>query len=161
MQSSNLCPVIGQQFKFDREPHPVERIKQEPYCPMPSGNSYSSEPHANYDHSYHSNAHMESQPSDMNQSILSKQDEQRTSLYIRNLPHDVDELRLYELFGHYGGIRSVKRLPDRDTKSRGGVGFVNYVDHAAASQATAEMDGVRIGNNVLIITLQVRPTYKR
>lgn len=153
IQASNLCPVVGQQFKLERDDAKVR--KPDVYVPPP-GNHYASNsasyipPYMPTPLSTHAQA----------QAVIPKQEEpQKTSLYIRNLPYDVSELRLYELFGQFGGIRSVKRLPDRDAKSRGGVGFVNYVDYAAASRATAEMNGVKIGNNVLIISLQVRPTY--
>jgi len=150
IQSSNLCPVIGQQFKL--APIAEKSIKHEPHSSR-RGEVYRSETFSYVRPALSLIDHQDALPSINSPAV-------KTSLYIRNLPYDVDELRLYELFGQFGGIRSVKRLPDRDP-TRGGVGFVNYVDYNSASRATAEMHGVRIGNNELIITLQVRPTYNR
>lgn len=157
IQSSNLCPVVGQRFKLERDD--VKTPKHE-YGSTHSGNPYAFNA-TPYD-SHGPRSYSDGSYSDVHRSGFRQEDDnERTSLYIRNLPHEVDELRLYELFGHFGGIRSVKRLPDRDGRSRGGVGFVNFVDYNDAARATAEMNNFTIDDHVLIISLQARPVYHR
>lgn len=76
-----------------------------------------------------------------------------SSIYIKYLPPTADKLFLYENFGAYGGVVSVKVLEDDEGRCRG-VGFVNYVDHPSAQRAVQNMNGVMLSEAPLVVTLQ-------
>uniref|UniRef100_A0A061QQP4 Rna-binding region rnp-1 domain-containing protein n=1 Tax=Tetraselmis sp. GSL018 TaxID=582737 RepID=A0A061QQP4_9CHLO len=77
-----------------------------------------------------------------------------TSLYVKNLPPEADKLYLYEKFAIYGGIASVKVLLDEATGACKGVGFINYVDPNAAMEAIHAMNGLKVGDKQLHVSLQ-------
>ncbi|KAK9790968.1 hypothetical protein WJX73_007835 [Symbiochloris irregularis] len=77
-----------------------------------------------------------------------------SSVYIKNLPPEADKLFLYQRFAPHGAIQSVKVLTDEDSQQCKGVGFVNYVVPTGAMLAVQAMDGVRIGDKYLHVSLQ-------
>lgn len=78
---------------------------------------------------------------------------QSASLYIKNLPPEADKLFLYEHFAPLGAILSVRLLTD-DSGACRGVGFVNYADPCSASQAAASLNGARMGEKPLHVSIQ-------
>ncbi|MEW5316810.1 MAG: hypothetical protein WDW38_008160 [Sanguina aurantia] len=77
-----------------------------------------------------------------------------TSLYIKNLPLEADNLFMYETFSPYGAILSVKVLVNEETGKCRGVGFVNFSDRAAALRAVQCLNGAVVGGVVLSVSLQ-------
>ncbi len=61
-------------------------------------------------------------------------------IYIGNLPHDVYEDELAEMFQEYGAVKSVKIIKDRYTKNSRGYAFVKMDDKDAALKAIEEWD---------------------
>ncbi|GMH38961.1 hypothetical protein BSKO_06859 [Bryopsis sp. KO-2023] len=78
---------------------------------------------------------------------------QPASIYIKNLPSDAGKLFLYEKFAPFGAILSVKALEDDKGQCRG-VGFVNYGDNSAAVRAVQSLNGAKIGERNLHVSLQ-------
>lgn len=66
-----------------------------------------------------------------------------TNVYVKNLPEDFTEDKLYELFEPYGQITSHRVMFKDDGKSRG-FGFVAYEDPEAAEKAVEELAGKEI-----------------
>jgi RNA recognition motif-containing protein len=60
-------------------------------------------------------------------------------LYVGNLPFDVTDAELTELFSPHGGVQSVQIVTDRDTGRSRGFGFVEMSD--GADQAIAALNG--------------------
>ncbi len=61
-----------------------------------------------------------------------------TNLYVKQFPLSMDSNQLQALFAPYGSIASVYINKDEEGKSRG-FGFVNFVEHAHAEKALAEL----------------------
>lgn len=83
------------------------------------------------------------------------------SLYVKNLPPEADKLYLYEKFAVYGAISSVKVLTDEMSGICKGVGFVNFLEQAAAMEAIRAMDGLKIGDKHLHVSLQTHRASAR
>jgi RNA recognition motif-containing protein len=60
-------------------------------------------------------------------------------LYVGNLPFDVTDAELTELFSPHGAVQSVQIVTDRDTGRSRGFGFVEMSD--GADQAIAALNG--------------------
>lgn len=78
---------------------------------------------------------------------------QCSSIYIKNLPSDCDKLFLYEKFAPFGSIQSVKTLEDEKGSCRG-VGFVNFGEGGAAARAVQALNGAKVGDRNLHVSLQ-------
>lgn len=62
-----------------------------------------------------------------------------TNIYVKNVEAETTDDEFRDLFEKYGSITSATLARDPDGKNRG-FGFVNYVDHEAASQAVEELN---------------------
>ncbi|KAJ1956599.1 Protein phosphatase PP2A regulatory subunit B, partial [Dispira parvispora] len=74
-----------------------------------------------------------------------------TNLYVKNLPADVDDDKLRELFVPFGSITSAVVAVDNEGKSRG-FGFVNFEDHNEAVKAVEGMHEKQVGENKLFVS---------
>jgi len=79
--------------------------------------------------------------------------EDRTKLFVGNLPYSTTQDELSEIFSEFGEIVEVKLITDRMTGRSRGIGFVKFAseDHAAAAIEALhgkEMDGREIIVNV-------------
>ena len=83
---------------------------------------------------------------------------EKSSLYIRNLPSDADDLLLYRSFSPHGAIFSVRVMRDEDSGACRGIGFVNFMKRSEALAAIGALNGrVAAGSGsdrVLQISLQ-------
>jgi RNA recognition motif-containing protein len=70
-------------------------------------------------------------------------------IYIGNLPEDVDEDELIEMFEEYGVVKSAKIIRDRYTKKSRGYGFVKIDNKAAALKAIEEWDQGSIDDQII------------
>lgn len=68
-----------------------------------------------------------------------------TKLYVGNLPYEIDDKGLEELFAEYGDVESATIIMDRATGRSKGFGFVELDDEGAAAAMKAlngsEVDG--------------------
>jgi len=75
-------------------------------------------------------------------------------LYVANLPYDVDEPSLREVFGQDG--REVERVHiplDRDTQRPRGFAFIEFASEEAAQQAIAALDGKLLGDRPMRVSV--------
>jgi polyadenylate-binding protein len=70
-----------------------------------------------------------------------------------HLTLQADKLFLYEKFGPFGAVLSVKVLANEQGRCKG-VGFVNFGDADAAARAVQHMNGAAIGDRRLFVALQ-------
>ncbi|KAI9790444.1 MAG: Protein phosphatase PP2A regulatory subunit B [Peltula sp. TS41687] len=73
----------------------------------------------------------------------SKWDEQKanfTNIYVKNVEADTTDEELRDLFAKYGDITSATLARDPETGKSRSFGFVNFVDHEAASAAVDDLN---------------------
>jgi len=70
-------------------------------------------------------------------------------IYIGNLPQDMYEDELLEMFEEYGAVKSVKIIKDPYTKKSRGYAFVKMDDKDAALKAIEEWDEGSIDDQVI------------
>eukprot|EP01012_Entosiphon_sulcatum_P064918 TRINITY_DN93786_c0_g1_i1.p2 TRINITY_DN93786_c0_g1~~TRINITY_DN93786_c0_g1_i1.p2 ORF type:complete len:267 (+),score=57.52 TRINITY_DN93786_c0_g1_i1:1276-2076(+) len=76
---------------------------------------------------------------------------------VTNLPDDVNEQDLRDLFGQYGGLQRVFLAKDRQTQESKGFAFINFYNRADAERAIEKVSG--FGYNHLILQVEwARPT---
>lgn len=63
------------------------------------------------------------------------------SIYVGNLPFEVEEENLNEVFAEYGKVKRVYMPVDRDTGRRRGFGFVEMDVPADEDKAISALDG--------------------
>ncbi len=81
-------------------------------------------------------------------------------LYVGNLPFQVTEADLSDLFAQVGGVDSVKIITDRDTGRSKGFAFVEMSDDSAAEQAISKFNGTDFSGRALTVN-EARPMEKR
>ena len=70
-------------------------------------------------------------------------------IYIGNLPKDIYEDELLEMFEEYGTVKSVNIIKDRYTKKPRGYAFVKMDDKDAALKAIEEWDEGSIDDQII------------
>ncbi len=79
-------------------------------------------------------------------------------LYVGNLPYNVAEGDLQDLFSQAGDIQDVAVIKDRDTQRSRGFGFVEFVNQADAEKAIQMFDGYDMDGRRLTVNMaQERP----
>jgi cold-inducible RNA-binding protein len=80
-----------------------------------------------------------------------------SKLYVGNLPFDVGEEDLQELFAAHGEVISAKVITDRETGRPRGFGFVEMAQAEDAQKAIASLDGREFrGRNLKVNVAQPR-----
>jgi len=73
-----------------------------------------------------------------------------TNVYVKNIPAEIDEVKLNEMFAEHGVIQSCSISMDKEGKSRG-FGFVNFEDADAAAVACEKLNDLEIGEKKLFV----------
>ncbi|XP_055386128.1 ELAV-like protein 4 [Condylostylus longicornis] len=69
-------------------------------------------------------------------------------LYVYNIPSDTSELRLFKLFGQFGGVKNVAIMKDR-VKYSGTIAFVTMRKKDEAEKAIKTLNGFNLENHIL------------
>lgn len=69
-------------------------------------------------------------------------------LYVRNLPFQINNEEMYDIFGKYGSIRQIRLGNTNETK---GTGFVIYEDILDAKRACEHLSGFNVLGRYLIV----------
>ena len=77
------------------------------------------------------------------------------NIYVGNLPYDVTDGSLRELFEPFGEVQSARVIMDRDTGRSKGFGFVE-MDETDAEKAIGELNGKDIGGRPITVN-EARP----
>jgi len=75
------------------------------------------------------------------------------NIYIGNLPRDLEEEELVEMFIEYGNVRNAKIIRDRHTNMSRGYGFIEMEDEQAAMRAIEEWDQGSIDDRVIRVNI--------
>jgi cold-inducible RNA-binding protein len=81
-------------------------------------------------------------------------------LYVGNLPYNVTESDLRDLFSGAGNIDDVAVISDRATGQSKGFGFVEMSTDAEAQAAIQQFNGYSLGNRELVVN-EARPREDR
>ena len=83
------------------------------------------------------------------------------NLYVGNLPKDMDEEELYDMFREYGKVINVKIIRDHHTKISRGYAFIEMMDEKAALQAIEDWDKGSIDDQVIRVNVAHSSQKKR
>src|SRR5690349_9054288 len=81
-------------------------------------------------------------------------------LYVGNLPYEVGEAELQELFGRAGSVESVTVMRDQATGRARGFAFVEMSTDQEAQQAIQELNASQLGGRSLTVN-EARPKPER
>lgn len=81
-------------------------------------------------------------------------------IYVGNLPFQITEADLSNMFAEIGPVESVQIITDRDTGRSKGFGFVQMADDAAAEKAIAQFNGHEVGGRSLTVN-EAKPMSKK
>src|SRR6476659_8649041 len=77
-------------------------------------------------------------------------------LYVGNLPYEVGETELQELFARAGSVESAKVMRDQATGRARGFGFVEMSTDEEAQHAVTALNGTQVGGRSLTVN-EARP----
>ncbi|CAG0914546.1 unnamed protein product [Notodromas monacha] len=75
-------------------------------------------------------------------------------IFVYNLAPDADESVLWQLFGPFGAVQSVKVIRDPETKQCKGYGFVNMAKYEEALMAIQNLNGYNLGQRTLQVSFK-------
>jgi RNA recognition motif-containing protein len=81
-------------------------------------------------------------------------------LYVGNLPYEVGEAELQELFGRAGSVESVTVMRDQMTGRARGFAFVEMSTDEEAQKAITALNGTPVGGRNLTVN-EARPKAER
>lgn len=76
------------------------------------------------------------------------------SIFIYNLAPETEESTLWQLFGPFGAVQSVKIIKDAATNQCKGYGFVTMTNYEDAMMAIRALNGYALGNRVLQVSFK-------
>jgi RNA recognition motif-containing protein len=82
------------------------------------------------------------------------------NIYVGNLPSDIKDEELKELFSQHGRVDSVKVIRDMFTQTSRGFGFVEMPGKAEAEKALNELNSFELKGKKLIVN-EARPQRER
>lgn len=80
----------------------------------------------------------------------------QTTVYVYNVGEDTEELALWQLFGPYGAIDSIKVIKDAETKKNKGFAFVNMREYDEAAAAIQALNGYTLNGQVLSVSFKTQ-----
>jgi RNA-binding protein 39 len=83
-----------------------------------------------------------------NNHSIANQDDQHRKIYIGNLPREINELVLRNMFEPFGAVESSNVIKDLSGKSQG-YGFILFRDDGIVNKAIQAMNGILIGSNII------------
>jgi cold-inducible RNA-binding protein len=81
-------------------------------------------------------------------------------LYVGNLPFDISEDQLHELFSAHGQVASTKLITDFNTGRSRGFGFVEMKTEEEAQVAIDKMNKSKVGDREIVVN-EARPRPER
>ncbi len=84
------------------------------------------------------------------------------NIYVGNLPFQLTEEELRELFAQYGDVTAARIIRDRDTQRSRGFGFVEMPNDEEAERAISSLNGSSLKGRALRVNeAQPRPARPR
>ncbi|XP_037813436.1 ELAV-like protein 2 isoform X1 [Lucilia sericata] len=79
-------------------------------------------------------------------------------IFVYNLAQETEENVLWQLFGPFGAVQSVKVIRDLQTNKCKGFGFVTMTNYEEAVLAIQSLNGYTLGNRVLQVSFKTNKT---
>lgn len=89
-----------------------------------------------------------------------KEPEMAVRLYVGNLPYNITQSRLQEVFSPFGTLGEVTVISDKFSGRSKGFGFVEFEDAEAAKSAIEKMNGADLDGRNIIVN-EARPKEER
>lgn len=86
--------------------------------------------------------------------------EDKSKLYVGNLPYTMNDASLKDLFAAVGDVVEAKVITDKFSGRSKGFGFVTMKDEATAEKAVKELDGKEIEGRAIKVNV-ARPMRER
>jgi RNA-binding protein 39 len=84
----------------------------------------------------------------LNPSINVQEDQRQRKIYIGNIPREINELVLRNMFEPFGAVESSNVIKDPNGKSQG-YGFILFRERDVVEKAILAMNGMLIGSNII------------
>lgn len=84
----------------------------------------------------------------------------KRTLYVGNLPYDITENELFDLFTPAGVVEHVRIVRDRETNRSKGFGFVEMIDERDAEGAIAKLNETDCKGRLLRVSYAVRDSAR-
>ncbi len=75
-------------------------------------------------------------------------------MFVFNLPLNVDEAALHQMFSRFGQIVSTRVCKDMATRQSKGYGFVSFSQDQSALSACAALNGYMLGDKKLTVEIK-------
>lgn len=82
-------------------------------------------------------------------------------IFVYNLAPETEENVLWQLFGPFGAVQSVKVIKDLQTNKCKGFGFVTMTNYDEAVVAIQSLNGYTLGNRVLQVSFKTNNTKSK
>ena len=82
------------------------------------------------------------------------------NIYVGNLPYELTQDELKDVFAQYGDVSAVNIITDKMTGRSKGFGFIEMPDDASAKEAISKLDGYSFKNRNLKVS-EARPREER
>lgn len=86
--------------------------------------------------------------------------EDKSKLYVGNLPYNMNDESLAELFAELGEVKEAKVITDKYSGRSRGFGFVTMADEETAKKGVEAMNGKEIEGRALVVNIS-RPMKPR
>lgn len=84
---------------------------------------------------------------------------EKKKLFVRNIPIEITEEQLREIFQPYGSLKEVRLATFKNGKSKGWA-FVEFDDESSASKALVKTDGTVVGGKEISVAISNPPARK-
>ncbi len=81
-------------------------------------------------------------------------------IFVYNLSPDMEEAGLWQIFGPFGAVQSVKLIRDPTTNKCKGFGFVTMSNYEEALLAIQSLNGFTLSNRILQVSFKTNPSPK-
>jgi ELAV like protein 2/3/4 len=81
-------------------------------------------------------------------------------IFVYNLAPEIDDALLWQLFGPFGAVQTVKVIRDPATGACRGFGFVTMSNYEEALLAIQSLNGFTLGNRILQVSFKTSPNAK-
>lgn len=81
-------------------------------------------------------------------------------MYVKNLPKDITQERLRELYEHHGKITKVVLPPAKTGQEKSRFGFVHFAERSSAMKALKNTEKYEIDGNLLLLVHLVSSTIR-
>lgn len=82
-------------------------------------------------------------------------------IFVYNLAPETEENVLWQLFGPFGAVQSVKVIKDLQTNKCKGFGFVTMTNYDESVVAIQSLNGYTLGNRVLQVSFKTNNTKSK